>query len=78
VTEGLTILSAPQNEHPHRWLTRSYGTFGPRRAEAKNGVKFTLGKGETLTQRVGILVHSGDVATGQVKERYQQYTEGKL
>jgi hypothetical protein len=33
-TEGLAILSHPQNAHPHRWLTRDTA-FGPRRADGK-------------------------------------------
>ncbi len=52
--------------------------FGPRRVEARNGKPFTLKQGESLTQHVGILIHSGDVTTGRVKERYRQYSEGKL
>lgn len=78
VTEGLAILDAPGTAYPHRWLTREYGCFGPRRVDAKSGKPFTLKQGESLKQRVGILVHSGDVNTGRVKERYQQYAEGKL
>ena len=78
VTEGLAVFSAPENEYPHRWLTRDYGTFGPRRVDTKSGTKFVLKKGESLKQHVGILVHSGDVATGRVKQRYQQFIEGKL
>ncbi len=78
VAEGLAIFSAPENDHPHRWLTREYGAFGPRRAEARNGKPFTLKQGDSLKQRVGILIHDGDVNTGRVKKRYQQYTEGKL
>jgi hypothetical protein len=73
VAEGLAIFSAPDNEHPHRWLTRDYGTFGPRRVDAQSGTHFTLKKGESLKQCVAILVHSGDVSGGRVKERYQQY-----
>ena len=30
-TAGLAVFSHPDNPHPHRWLTRDYGTFGPRR-----------------------------------------------
>lgn len=77
-TEGLTIFSHPDNPYPHRWLTRDYGTFGPRRPDAKSGKKFTLKKGETISQRVGILVHRGDVKTGLVAERFQQYVAGQL
>ena len=78
VTEGLAILDAPGAVYPHRWLTREYGCFGPRRVDAKSGKPFTLKQGESLRQRIGILVHSGDANTGRVKERYQQYSEGKL
>jgi hypothetical protein len=40
--------------------------------------KFTLKKGKSLTQRVGILVHSGDVAGGRVKARCRRFIEGEL
>lgn len=77
-TEGLAFFSHPENEHPHTWLTRDYGTFGPRRAEPKNGKPFTLRKGESLIMRVGILVHNGDAKDGAVAERYREYVDGKL
>jgi hypothetical protein len=32
----------------------------------------------SLQQVVGIVVHNGDVKSGQVAERYQQYVAGKL
>ncbi len=76
VTEGIAIF-ATDKEEP-RWFTRDYGTFGPRRPDAKSGVKFTLKKGESLTQRVGILVHSGDAAGGCVKARCRRFIESKL
>lgn len=76
-TEGLALLSHSANDHPHRWLTRDYGTFGPRRADARSGKKFTLKNGESLAQRVGILVHRGDVRAGRVAERYESYVAGK-
>jgi hypothetical protein len=72
-TEGLAIFSHPDNPYPHKWLTRDYGTFGPRRIDAQSGKPFTLAKGESLKQRVGILVHRGDVAAGHVAERYGEY-----
>ena len=78
VTEGLAVFTHPDIGPPPTWLTRNYGTFGPRRERAKSGTKFTLAKGESLTQRVGILVHSGDVKAGRVEERYRQYAEGDL
>ncbi len=55
-----------------------YGPFGPRREDSQSGVHFTLKKGGALGQRVGILVHSGNVNAGRVKERFQQFLDGKL
>lgn len=74
-TEGLAIFSHPRNTQSHRWLTRDYGTFGPRRADEKNGRPFTVAKGESIGQRVGILVHKGDAASGRVADRYREYCE---
>jgi len=77
VTEGLAIFSHPANEHPHKWLTRDYGCFGPRRADAKSGTRFVVKKGGSLEMRVGILVHKGDVRGGKVAERYRDYAKGE-
>lgn len=77
-TSGLALFSHSDNAHPHRWLTRDYGTFGPRRIDAKSGNPFTLPRGESMSQRVGVLVHRGDVATGRVGARYEQYIQGDL
>jgi hypothetical protein len=76
-TEGLALFGHPDNGPPPRWLTRDYGTFGPRRADERSGRKFTLKKGAQLGQRVGILVHKGDVKSGRVAERYRVYVERK-
>jgi len=76
--EGLAMFSHPANEHPHAWLTRDYGCLGPRRLEAKSGKPFTLKKDDSITTRVGVLVHQGDVKSGHVAERYQAYATGKL
>ena len=77
--EGLAIFSHPDNDHPHKWLTRNYGCFGPRRIDKRSGNKnYVLKKGESLKRRVGILVHRGDVKAGQVAERYKMYTTGEL
>ena len=77
-TEGIAIFSHPSNGYPHKWLTRDYGCFGPRRPDERSGKPFTLKKGETISQRVGVLVHTGDVKDGAVAERYQRYVDGKL
>jgi hypothetical protein len=78
VSEGLALFSHPANPYPHNWLTRDYGTFGPRRVDAQSGKPFRLSKGESLRQRVGLLVHRGDAESGRVAERYQLYRQGQL
>ena len=75
---GLALMSPPENKRPHQWLTRDYGTFGPRRIDALSGKPFTLKKGETMTRRIGALVHSGGVKTGKVAERYAAYGKTEL
>ncbi len=75
---GLALMSHPENKKPHQWLTRNYGTFGPRRSAALSGKPFTLKKDETMTRRVGALVHLGDVKAGQVAERYAKFAKAEL
>jgi hypothetical protein len=74
-TEGIAVFQWPDGRE-HRFLTREYGTFGPRRSDELSGKPFTLIKGESLTQRVGVLVHKGDIASGRVRERYEEYVKG--
>ncbi len=73
-TAGIAVFQWPDGRE-HSWLTREYGCFGPRRPDDRSGVPFVLKKGETLAQRVGILVHRGDVRTGRVAERYGNYIQ---
>ena len=73
-TEGVAVFQWPDGLE-HRWLTREYGTFGPRRPDGRSGKPFTLKRGETIGQRAGILVHRGDVASGRVRERYETYVK---
>jgi hypothetical protein len=74
-TAGVAIFQYPDGQE-HRWLTREYGCVEPRRPDARSGKLFTLAKGETISQRVGVLVHAGDVLGGRVAERYQKYVDG--
>lgn len=76
--EGLAMFSHPSNEQPHVWLTRDYGCIGPRRVEARSGKPFTLKQGESIATRVGVLIHQGDVKSGRVAERYEDYAAGRL
>jgi hypothetical protein len=77
-TEGLAVFSHPDNAQPHKWLTRDYGCFGPRRIDSRSGETFTLKPGDSLSRRVGVLVHRGDVESGLVAKRYQAYIDGDL
>jgi hypothetical protein len=74
-TEGVAVFQWPDGRE-HRWLTREYGCFGPRRPDDRSGKPFTLRKGAVLTQRAGILVHGGDAVSGRVRERYAKYVRG--
>lgn len=73
---GVAVFQWPDGRE-HRWLTRAYGCFGPRRPDDQSGKPFTLKNGESIAQRVGVLVHKGDVKTGRVEERYREYVRGK-
>jgi len=75
IVEGLALFVHPDSGPPAKWLTRDYGTFGPRRPDARSGKPFVLKKGESLRQRVGVLVHRGDAQAGAVEERYRRYNE---
>jgi hypothetical protein len=76
IREGVAVFQWPDGQE-HRWLTREYGCFGPRRADGQSGKPFTLKKGESIRQRVGIFVHKGNVKTGRVAKRYQQYIKDR-
>lgn len=77
VTEGVAVFQYPDGRE-RRWLTREYGCFGPRRPDERSGRPFTLEAGQTLSQRVGVLVHRGDAVSGRVRERYAAYARGGL
>lgn len=74
-TAGIAVFQWPDGRE-HRWLTREYGCFGPRRPDEQSGKPFILKKGESITQRVGVLVHKGDLKGGRVAERYDLFIEG--
>ncbi len=72
VTEGVAVFQKPDG-HDHRWLTREYGIFGPRRPDNISGKPFVLTRGESLKQHAGILVHRGNASSGKVSATYQNY-----
>jgi hypothetical protein len=77
-SEGLACFIHPSKKPPHPWLTRDYGTWGPRGPEGFHNATFTIAKGEGYEQRVGLLVHNGDAETGNVAKRYRAYCDGEL
>ena len=77
VTEGVAVFQWPDGRD-RRWLTREYGTFGPRRPDDSSGRPFTLKRGESISQRVGVLVHRGNAAGGRVRERYDLFLQQVL
>ena len=76
--EGLACFQHPSQTEPVTWLTRDYGCWGPNRPASRHNTTFEIPKGENLVQRVGLLIHNGDVKTGKIAERYKAYCEGKL
>jgi hypothetical protein len=69
IAEGLAVL-ARDDGRPRKWLTREYGTFGPRRPDELSGTRFKLQRGDVLHGQVTVLVHRGDVQGGRVAERF--------
>lgn len=76
VAEGVAVF-LPQDGEWRKWLTRDYGTFGPRRPEPWNGTKFTLAQGEAVTGKVRLFVHRGDAASESIRMRYRDWVEGR-
>lgn len=76
--EGLACFIHPSKKPPHLWLTRDYGCWGPRGPDGFHNATFTIAKGDSYDQRVGLLVHNGDAETGHVAKRYQAYSDGEL
>jgi len=75
-TAGIAVFQWPDGQD-HRWLTRKYGCFGPRRPDGLSGKPFALKKGESISQRVGVLVHNADMKAGQVADRYRMYIKSQ-
>lgn len=76
VTEGLAILDHPGNRwFPTKWFTRDYGFFSPTPMHWLDGGKLDIPKGETLTLRYRVVVHSGDTAAAGIAELFKAYEQ---
>jgi hypothetical protein len=67
VAEGVAVFP-PRDGEQRKWLTREYGTWGPRRPDERSGTGFTLRQGEVLSGAATLYVHRGDAATARVAE----------
>jgi hypothetical protein len=73
--EGMAILQHPSNVfYPSPWFTRDYGFFSPTPMYWPKNDKFTsLKKGETISLRYRVLVHSGDHEQAEIAKEFEKY-----
>jgi hypothetical protein len=73
--EGMAILQHPSNAfYPSPWFTRDYGFFSPTPMYWPKNDKFTsLKKGETISLRYRVLVHSGDHEQAEIAKEFEKY-----
>jgi len=76
ITEGIAIMQHPGNRwFPSKWFTRDYGFFSPTPMYWLEGGKLDLAKGERLTLRYRVVVHTGDTKTADIKGIFKQYKQ---
>jgi len=74
VSEGIAILQNPGNRwFPSKWFTRDYGFFSPTPMFWLKDGRLELPKGQTLTLRYRVVVHTGDAKTARIAEIFKQY-----
>ncbi len=74
-TEGLAILQHPSNEwFPAPWFTRDYGFFSPTPMYwPQNGENTVLKKGDNISLKYRVLVHSGNHKEAKIAEEFEKY-----
>lgn len=76
VTEGLAILQSPSNRwYPAKWFTRDYGFFSPTPMYWLENDRLDLPKGETLTLRYRVVVHTGNAEAANIAEHFAKYEQ---
>ena len=76
VTEGIAILQHPDNRwFPSKWFTRDYGFFSPTPMFWPEGDRTELPKGEVLTLRYRVVIHTGDARTAGIEQIFEQYEQ---
>lgn len=76
ITEGIAILQHPKNRwFPAKWFTRDYGFFSPTPMNWLKDGRLDMAKGEILTLRYRVVVHTSDAKTAGIKEIFKQYKQ---
>ena len=74
ITEGLAIFQHPANRwYPSQWFTRAYGFFSPTPMNWLGDAGLDLPKGETLTLRYRVLVHTGTTDDAGIAKAFENY-----
>lgn len=76
-TEGMAILQHPSNEwFPSPWFTRDYGFYSPTPMYwPEKGEKTVLEKGEKITLRYRVIVHSGNEKEADIAGEFEKYSK---
>ena len=76
LTEGMAILQHPSNPwYPSPWFTRDYGFFSPTPMYwPDNGDTNKFKKGDKITLRYRVVVHSGSHLEAGIAEQFEKYT----
>jgi len=74
-TEGMAIFQHPSNVgFPSSWFTRDYGFFSPTPMYwPENGENTKYKKGQVITLKYRVLVHSGDHIEAGIAEQFEKY-----
>ena len=74
VTEGIAIMQHPSNRwFPSKWFTRDYGFFSPTPMFWLKDDRLDLPKGDKLTLRYRVIVHTGNAQTANIGKLFKAY-----
>src|SRR5262249_17849492 len=83
-TVGVAVFDHPGNPHPACWHRRGYGLLAAHPfGRAKSGFSamkertdlVKLARGQHLTLRYGVLLHTGDAKEGKVAEHFAEFAK---
>jgi hypothetical protein len=75
--EGMAIMQHPSNDwYPSPWFTRDYGFFSPTPMYWPDNEKSTeLKKGDKITLRYRVIVHSGDEKEADIAGEFEKFAK---